>query len=528
MNRKEPTDDEKYFICEYVLEGVVAGESKKELSSRRRWLSERLNYSPSVIAAVSAHLKIRAYDLVGENLSRDDIDDARNYVAEAKDEERRAKQFEISEMFGISSEQAALITDGVLPPIPQSRRTISGEHFNYDNETKNNWRRSWGDFLQERTTADQRKDMRVLCFPGVECHEASMYLDMDFQPENIVGVEGGNKLAQAQFEKNASRLGIDYRLGKMEKILPADSDRFDVVNLDFTGHMCARNVAILNNLLVNQTAYLSVNIAGRRERKAMQEYLQYYKAMTSRSIETERGTWEQKLARIQDPFSTDEDLDGDVWREQFCHVIPDAVGYTRAENRRLASVSCSFHEDHDVREEAFRNLTVKIASSLKSHKHTEQVALATAHLIIETARSAFFSSSYTSELQPDQYTSTNGAPFYSHFYQLDTPFEDYYNCRRLTEFIAKCARHEVDTKEGREDSKSKFIYKDKRYCPIPPGGKLNRSDDLCYVADDKMLAHISLRHLLKSYQKIEIMKKHAEKVLNEAIADSEEPQAAAK
>ncbi len=123
----------------------------------------------------------------------------------------------------------------------QTRGEGMGALINYNNEVKNKWRQKLKEFVDENTDVTKRKDMKVLCLPGVQCLEISLYLELGFRPENIVGVEAGvvkgkvDKEVLRKFEENAQKYGIQTRIGKLEKILEKEETVFDVVSLDFLG-----------------------------------------------------------------------------------------------------------------------------------------------------------------------------------------------------------------------------------------------------------------------------------------------------
>lgn len=149
----------------------------------------------------------------------------------------------------------------------QARGEGMGALINYNNEIKNKWRQKLKEFVDENTDVSKRKDMKVLCLPGIECLEIPLYLELGFKPENIIGVEAGivkgkvDKEVLRKFEENAQKLGIQTRIGKLEKILEKEETVFDVVSLDFLGPWglktadilgkihCAKQCSIMTNFL---------------------------------------------------------------------------------------------------------------------------------------------------------------------------------------------------------------------------------------------------------------------------------------
>jgi len=95
--------------------------------------------------------------------------------------------------------------------------------------------------------------------------EIPLYLELGFKPKNIVGVEGGDKIARAEFEINAASFGIDWRVGRLEKVICTE-EPFDVVSLDFHGQACSLHNQILEKVPINQKALVLVNQMGKRER----------------------------------------------------------------------------------------------------------------------------------------------------------------------------------------------------------------------------------------------------------------------
>jgi hypothetical protein len=142
----------------------------------------------------------------------------------------------------------------------------SGEHFDYNNEAKIEWRKALQAFIDRNTTSEERSKMRVLCLPGKKCLEIPVYTELGFNPANIVGVEGGNKEARSEFEKNAKALGIDYRIGKLEEDVLSGEAPFDIVSLDFLGQMCSTYIKIMNSIPYSGKPILCTNVQARRER----------------------------------------------------------------------------------------------------------------------------------------------------------------------------------------------------------------------------------------------------------------------
>ena len=289
MPKKGLSSAEQYFVCQHVQEGVVAGETDEQLKQRRKWLAERLHQSVPVISATTAHMKIRATGLVGEHMSVGQISQAQCDVYGAGDVDRRARQIDLAFRYGVRPELIEAVTDGVLPSVEDGKEgNGSGEHVDYNQEVKIKWRQKWADFIDKNTDPSERANMKVLCLPGKECLEIPIYLKLGFKPENIVGVEGGDRLARAQFELNAENLGIDGRVQRLEDLLEGDEE-FDVISLDFHGQLCESYFDILHRLPLKERTLLMVNTMGKRDTPSAKYNLE----------------WMMKRARKHRQFSID-------------------------------------------------------------------------------------------------------------------------------------------------------------------------------------------------------------------------------
>lgn len=88
----------------------------------------------------------------------------------------------------------------------------------------------------ERTLLSFRrpKDLRVICFPGVDAAEIyEVYDPLKIPRENILGVERDREVAQEVERKN---LGIQLYKGSLEELVSSrDSFNFDIMSLDYIG-----------------------------------------------------------------------------------------------------------------------------------------------------------------------------------------------------------------------------------------------------------------------------------------------------
>lgn len=243
--KKALSDDEKSFIREYVAEGL----GDEDRKARRKEMQQEFGVSIKTIAAITAWTTIRMNQAMDSPLPP---------IA--------------SESFHFPPAAEDLGED-VYEDVPENEGSIrkkGGEHFDYNNAVKDAWRDKNRDYVEGNTTRNERRKMKVLMLPGVECIEAEMYLDMGFEPQNITGVEGGDREARAQFKINAEKLGINYKLGRLEKILPSETTPYGVVSLDFLGQLCIGYIKMLRHVYLDKRALVLTNLMGRRETKEMQ------------------------------------------------------------------------------------------------------------------------------------------------------------------------------------------------------------------------------------------------------------------
>ncbi len=231
-------NEDRKFIRDYVSSGST-DEEKRQF---RRECADTFNVSIQTIAAITAWTKIRAKRLMETDATQVPLKEEEVSVEMKEDIEEDGK-------YGSTDED------------PHE----GGEHFDYDNEIKRAWRRKIYEFVDKNTDPKKRRKMRVLCLPGKKCLEIQTYLDLGFRSQNILGVEGGDKEARDEFEENAKRMGIQYQIGRLEKVLEKEKKPFDVVSLDFLGAMCRGYDTVMKMLPLSDDAIILLNTRARRE-----------------------------------------------------------------------------------------------------------------------------------------------------------------------------------------------------------------------------------------------------------------------
>ena len=234
---------------------IFGPDSDAEKSWLRKALAtEVFHCSPSKVSAVTAHLSGKLYNRAKESGSErwQDIEEIMR-MGEFLNGEGQTEQG--------GGGNDPITPDESLPAQPK----VGGEHFDYDNEVKIEWRKRLQSFIEETTDPERRKDMRVLCLPGKECLEIGIYTDLGFELCNIVAVEGGDREARAVFEENAKVLGVEYRVGRLEDGIVEKEAPFDVVSLDFLGAMCPAYVKALNSIPYSESIVLCINTMAKRD-----------------------------------------------------------------------------------------------------------------------------------------------------------------------------------------------------------------------------------------------------------------------
>lgn len=168
----------------------------------------------------------------------------------------------------------------------------------YDNEIKNKWRQKLKEFIDENIDKEKRKDMKVLCLPGVECLEIPLYIELGFRPENIVWVESWEvdpknlkpeaieklkkyadvlwlsfeitkprirEILTKTYLKNADKFWIQTRIWMLDKVLEKEVVIFDVVSLDFVWPISLSSRLITQRVNLNDKAVICTNYLNRRE-----------------------------------------------------------------------------------------------------------------------------------------------------------------------------------------------------------------------------------------------------------------------
>ncbi len=127
---------------------------------------------------------------------------------------------------------------------------------------------------KELKDSTRRKKLTVACFPGHEGLEITrVYDSLGIPRENIVGIEGDPEIADEIARRD---FGIQPFRGSDYEFLTTTDTRFDIVNLDYQGHLTSAvrdSLAVLcGRPVLNHNAILGTNFLGKRESSAKLHY----------------------------------------------------------------------------------------------------------------------------------------------------------------------------------------------------------------------------------------------------------------
>ncbi len=549
------TPEENYFVCSFIQEGTKEGLGDEQIQERRKWLSEKLELSLPTIAAITAHLKIRAQKLLAD-IPTELIDDARARVDGIGGAARSEMQTNLANDWGIDRILVEAMTDGVMPD--HGRETgSSGEHADYDNETKRKWRKEWAQFIDENTDKKNRARMRVLCLPGKNCLEIPLYVQLGFDPKNIVGVEGGDRVARAEFELNAPKLGIDHRVGDLEDILSTEAP-FDVVSLDFHGFMGKKNFEICQRIPLADKAVVMTNFLARREKGFSKDILahqmtRFNEVMVERGLDREVEKRQHSLLKdfvngvvtsisplmymlgIKEPKTVSaNNLELDEARNQLC---PGLYNIGMLANNKMktfgaraeALVDKLFFEQSDgqfdmaesgkfavgqVLKEEYRSMCLEITVALCELGKIERPKTPSDasrldpffHIFCDT----FLETPYLKKVKKTSYKSdTSSSPLYiTDMAVVETPSDIYGEVRGTVGFLFRCMERMLK-EQARDDvidlpemNMAIFVSNFRnRGFPRSKGQHMPKEDSVILRRGDEILEHFPLKRFMKDVRK---------------------------
>lgn len=143
------------------------------------------------------------------------------------------------------------------------------------------------------TTAEQRRDMKLLLMPGRNTFDIESALNIGMQPQNLVTyIRGDSPAANAEYIRNARAFGITHRrIGDMDMMLPHEEEQLQAAYFDFFGQFCPAYMRMLYNMPVARDASpfcVGINLMEGREH-----------AETGRLFQS-IGHWNKSMAEMAD------------------------------------------------------------------------------------------------------------------------------------------------------------------------------------------------------------------------------------
>lgn len=556
---RTPTAQEKAYMVRTVhrtrleLNGhTPPGEIERQLTELRTLFAEVFSCAIERVNAITAWAKIRAAKSNRKPTSPSEAKFIRSYVSLGTDQtERQDLKGELTEMLRRSPDVIDVISEGmnerriddlaadtrfalshILTDIEHWEPTgwlEGGEHTDYGTEIKELWRAELERFLGEHTPAELRHSMRVLCLPGKDCLEIPLYLRLGFKPEHILGVEGGDRIARAEFEINARKYGIQPARARLEDILPQMRERFDVVSLDFTGPISPVSCQIAEQILLKERAYVMVNTLQKRENRDMirqleQLHLQSQELARHRRmvVHEHQRTTSGDDSLVQDEETT-EAFSLPTFRGRVSPLIA-SMGINRRENWQvLASrvqeipladeyAGSAFGSD---RERCQLNLQyhlqpilLSLIETLKRHGFCKVEDLEDVFKTINIGQMVFnavFGKSFVAHLQKQSYRSKTGskeATFHTDMAVVRTPRSLYEDVSGAVEFILKALFRTLQITE----SESVGTVLSRVQCNVTRGrdrqfispGNGMKNDHLRMMLDGETLASIRVSDMLQA------------------------------
>jgi hypothetical protein len=472
-------------------------------------------------------------------LSDEDKELIRSYVAEVDDEEiKKQRRKECADQYNVSlatisavtawtkirANRTALESRPVEIVVKGPEDNAEGCHANYDNPTKQLWRQTWKKFLESRTLPHERQKMKVLCLPGKKCLEIPLYLDLGFNPQNIVGVEGGDEAAKMEFHQNAYRYGIVSKLGRLENLLAHDTNVYDVVSLDFTGPLSKTCLDIIRNLPIapagnnqlNTKSYFMVNLLAKRETAKGQLCLDFYASFTRPELMEMLNTPGMDIEKFQTIFGYMNDLadkvvsgersyeEADLKDKRNMGLIFMLTSLIAKDRRfqdsvwssyRINDVPLQLRQEIDFNRYAGNTLNTFLGGlTFYIQKKFLDMLMIAAPQIVETVSNY---RPFIYGVEQYQYTSpvnNSNSPFITEMYEFMTPMADYIKLRYFVRFF-------VDAIFWQGLNAGRQIYLDVRdkhgHVRKPGGGGLNHKDSIGFVTEDgQVISTITFQRIM--------------------------------
>jgi hypothetical protein len=479
------SNEEKIFIC-YEIEKLPE-ELKKQ---RKTELAEQFGVDPRTIRSIAAWTKIRAKKLVIPNGEKNKLTTSGhrhlihrqilrdhyhfNYAVSRSTARTRYEIHQIFKNFYKPQEIDLMIDEVASEELGKEKSIIhlqdvdakAGERVNYNNDKKNASREWWLNLLWQYTQNKDKSKFNLILLPGPECYELSPVISMGYPPENIRCYNlGEDPLASAVFIRNCQNQGaFNWRLGDLKDLLPAETQRINGGNLDFTGFYSRKSERILSYLPVpkNGHMYFSINLEKKRERRdTTSKYRQIVSYASDDTIETKKLSFTQRLlekarAAISACLNHAQEETPDARKEALEILFEENIGIARTENwlcfeevREMVHTSGIFPDFDNF--EAYEKVNAAkcvmttfedeligdLAQALQKIVDKDMSQFTGRALSLMMRRGCFNETNVMHSHQYE-YCSPTGSPFISHFIVCENLYDEYRAMDKSMQFFIKC------------------------------------------------------------------------------------------
>lgn len=467
---------EKEWIRSEVQAALRSGKTNEEIKRIRRALAETLECSPAQVNAVSA------WKATGTQLS---LQSSAKFQQEDQGE-------------------GADLKDGDAVA-EQSEAESGGEHMDYDFAAKRKWRSKWAEFIAEHTSREERGKMKVLCLPGKKCLEIPLYLDLGFLPENILGVEGGDRSAREEFAQNAQRYGIKYELKRLEALLAESDNRYDIVSLDFHGMCSDPHFRIVRDLRVSEKSLLLINQQAKREKVRQQYLMKVYKSSRSALPGTNIEDWYEVVEQPspEDPGFTplkDGELP-DLRSEAVTDMMLRNLGGNDPRNIRFPELSSQLYAAGRNVNKARHIFLQNVRDFFLAEGYKQEAAASSAFFTKFMMDCAFHGANMPTNLEQYEYKNPNNSPFHSAFIAIRSGHREIQQSRYSLSFFLECTAKIIEQMKAGTYVSSGFHVRDKHMSRLRKDrDTVFPSDHLCFQVNGQLQCSTRWREYRKGLE----------------------------
>lgn len=370
-------DSEAFYISTQSRDWRVAGLTDEAIQEQKKILAKDFELDPedfsqySMINAVVAHNRIRAWNLIQDVELRRYLKTSfgKSMYTEVEGrtgQDRLEIQNGLSQALEIPLGIVQAITDGLPSKMPESYFSGDGIHMDYTNPQKHEYHQALLSFLQRHSSAEERREWKVVCMSGIECVEPKkVYIPAGIMPQNIFCCENSQeRLDKVRFKRNCRYAELQAVNQDMEDFLRTSPITFDVLSIDPTGQWSKTVESILINTRLAAQGIVFVNVRAQRENIERQQNIEMaskvldavYQPSEDQFLSTEllseiSRKMRERVQATKENTSKRPDL-GEMRRAAFLQNIVRLVGVS-FEMDKVNSILTLDHEDIEVAIKSF-------------------------------------------------------------------------------------------------------------------------------------------------------------------------------